>query len=79
MRAVGFIGKGKHKDCLQCEMLCFCFTTKNLIFYRSSDASSGTVRLYDGRGGDKPLETIETLHRFPVHLMTVRTAKHLTL
>ncbi|EDR13370.1 uncharacterized protein LACBIDRAFT_322968 [Laccaria bicolor S238N-H82] len=35
-----------------------------------SDASSGTVRLYDGRGGDKPLETIETLHRFPVHLMT---------
>ena len=28
MRAVGFIGKGKHKGCLQCEMLCFYFTTK---------------------------------------------------
>ncbi|KAJ3791249.1 peptidyl-prolyl cis-trans isomerase [Lentinula aff. detonsa] len=35
-----------------------------------SDASSGTIRLYDARGGDTPLETIENLHRFPVHLMT---------
>ncbi|KAE9393172.1 peptidyl-prolyl cis-trans isomerase [Gymnopus androsaceus JB14] len=35
-----------------------------------SDASSGTIRLYDGRGGDTPLETIENLHRFPVHVMT---------
>ncbi|TFK40808.1 hypothetical protein BDQ12DRAFT_734001 [Crucibulum laeve] len=35
-----------------------------------SDASSGTIRLYDGRGGDTPLETIETLHRFPVHVMS---------
>jgi hypothetical protein len=37
-----------------------------------SDAVTGTIRLYDGRGDDKPLETIEELHRFPVHLMTVR-------
>ncbi|PPQ65382.1 hypothetical protein CVT26_000007 [Gymnopilus dilepis] len=35
-----------------------------------SDSSSGTIRLYDGRGGDTPLETIESVHRFPVHVMT---------
>jgi len=35
----------------------------------SSDALSGTVYLYDGRGGDKPLETISSVHRFPVHVM----------
>ncbi|KAJ7644158.1 hypothetical protein FB45DRAFT_289732 [Roridomyces roridus] len=34
-----------------------------------SDSASGTIRLYDGRGGDTALETIETLHRFPVHVM----------
>lgn len=37
----------------------------------SSDASSGVIRLYDGRGGDKPLETLSSIHRFPVHVMTV--------
>lgn len=37
----------------------------------SSDATSGVIRLYDGRGGDKPLETIDTVHKFPVHIMTV--------
>ncbi|KAF9463062.1 hypothetical protein BDZ94DRAFT_1259976 [Collybia nuda] len=35
-----------------------------------SDATSGKIRLYDGRGGDTPLETIDNLHRSPVHLMT---------
>ncbi|KAK1229891.1 Peptidyl-prolyl cis-trans isomerase cyp15 [Marasmius sp. AFHP31] len=35
-----------------------------------SDSASGTIRLYDGRGTDSPLEVIESLHRFPVHLMT---------
>ncbi|KAF7365190.1 Peptidyl-prolyl cis-trans isomerase cyp15 [Mycena venus] len=35
-----------------------------------SDAATGVIRLYDGRGGDTPLETIESLHRFPVHIMT---------
>ncbi|KAJ3934869.1 MAG: peptidyl-prolyl cis-trans isomerase [Lentinula lateritia] len=35
-----------------------------------SDASCGTIRLYDGRGGDEPLETIENIHRFPVHIIT---------
>jgi peptidylprolyl isomerase domain and WD repeat-containing protein 1 len=38
----------------------------------SSEQHSGTIRLYDGRGDGKPLETVETLHRFPVHIMTVR-------
>lgn len=35
-----------------------------------SDSASGTIRLYDGRGSSAPLETIENLHRFPVHVMT---------
>ncbi|KAF9267395.1 hypothetical protein L218DRAFT_920202 [Marasmius fiardii PR-910] len=35
-----------------------------------SDSASGTIRLYDGRGGDTPLETVKSLHRFPVHIMT---------
>jgi hypothetical protein len=38
----------------------------------SSEQNSGTIRLYDGRGDGEPLETVEKLHRFPVHLMTVR-------
>ncbi|KAF9533146.1 hypothetical protein CPB83DRAFT_845916 [Crepidotus variabilis] len=35
-----------------------------------SDATSGVIRLYDGRGGDQPLETVEGVHRFPVHVMS---------
>ncbi|KAI0729627.1 hypothetical protein C8Q72DRAFT_305106 [Fomitopsis betulina] len=35
-----------------------------------SDRNSGAVRLYDARGNDQPLETVDRLHRFPVHLMT---------
>ncbi|KAJ3502887.1 hypothetical protein NLJ89_g8684 [Agrocybe chaxingu] len=35
-----------------------------------ADSSSGVIRLYDARGGDKPLETVESVHRFPVHVMT---------
>ncbi|KAI9465600.1 hypothetical protein BJY52DRAFT_1245051 [Lactarius psammicola] len=35
-----------------------------------SEQNSGTIRLYDGRGDGKPLETLEKLHRFPIHLMT---------
>jgi hypothetical protein len=37
----------------------------------SSEQNSGAIRLYDGRGDEKPLETVEKLHRFPIHLMTV--------
>ena len=37
-----------------------------------SEHNSGTIRLYDGRGGDTPLETTTKLHRYPVHVMTVR-------
>ncbi len=40
----------------------------------SSEQNSGTIRLYDGRGDGNPLETVEKLHRFPIHLMTVRLA-----
>ncbi|KAI0699305.1 hypothetical protein C8T65DRAFT_581357 [Cerioporus squamosus] len=35
-----------------------------------SERGTGVIRLYDGRGGDKPLETLDKLHRFPVHVMT---------
>ncbi|KAG1822732.1 uncharacterized protein BJ212DRAFT_1444982 [Suillus subaureus] len=34
-----------------------------------SEQGTGTIWLYDGRGNDTPLLTIEKLHRFPVHLM----------
>ena len=43
----------------------------NLMLFRS-DSQSGIIRVYDGRGDPTPLETIEKLHRFPVHVMAVR-------
>ncbi|KAG6890621.1 hypothetical protein C0995_006597 [Termitomyces sp. Mi166 len=42
----------------------------DVVNFGMSDSKAGTIRIYDGRGDGKPLETIETLHRFPVHLMT---------
>jgi hypothetical protein len=38
----------------------------------SSEQGTGTIRIYDGRGDNNPLETVDKLHRAPVHLMTVR-------
>ncbi|EIN12739.1 peptidyl-prolyl cis-trans isomerase [Punctularia strigosozonata HHB-11173 SS5] len=35
-----------------------------------SEQNSGIVRIYDGRGDGTPLETLDKLHRFPVHVMT---------
>ncbi|TFL06846.1 hypothetical protein BDV98DRAFT_556785 [Pterulicium gracile] len=35
-----------------------------------SDSTSGTIRIYDGRGEGTPLETVDKVHRFPVHVMT---------
>ncbi|KAG8769827.1 hypothetical protein FRC12_004700 [Ceratobasidium sp. 428] len=35
-----------------------------------SDEKSSTIRIYDGRGDGTPLQTIPSLHRAPVHLMT---------
>ncbi|PCH40031.1 peptidyl-prolyl cis-trans isomerase [Wolfiporia cocos MD-104 SS10] len=35
-----------------------------------SERETGTIRLYDGRGNGQPLETVDKLHRFPVHIMT---------
>ena len=43
--------------------------TSNKIY--SSEQETGTIRLYDGRGNDTPLLTIDQLHRSPVHVMTV--------
>lgn len=37
----------------------------------SSEQNTGVIRIYDGRGDDKPLVSIEKLHRSPVHLMAV--------
>ncbi|KAH7103295.1 hypothetical protein BKA62DRAFT_616374 [Auriculariales sp. MPI-PUGE-AT-0066] len=34
-----------------------------------SEANSGVIRIYDGRGGNEPLQTVSQLHRSPVHLM----------
>ncbi|KZW01557.1 peptidyl-prolyl cis-trans isomerase [Exidia glandulosa HHB12029] len=34
-----------------------------------SEDRTSTIRIYDGRGGDEPLQTIPSLHRAPVHLM----------
>ncbi|RXW25352.1 hypothetical protein EST38_g494 [Candolleomyces aberdarensis] len=41
-----------------------------------SDASSGVIRLYDGRGQGTPLQTIDSVHRFPVHVMTYSDRYH---
>jgi peptidylprolyl isomerase domain and WD repeat-containing protein 1 len=35
-----------------------------------ADSTSGVIRIYDGRGTDAPLETVDSLHKFPVHVMT---------
>ncbi|KAJ8523183.1 hypothetical protein ONZ45_g325 [Pleurotus djamor] len=35
-----------------------------------SDSQSGVIKIYDGRGTDTPLMTAETLHRFPVSVLT---------
>ena len=37
----------------------------------SSDANTGAIRIYDGRGEGQTLSVVEKLHRFPVHVMTV--------
>jgi hypothetical protein len=39
--------------------------------FNRSDSASGTIHFYDGRGGDTPLDSVTSLHRFPVHLMAV--------
>ncbi|KIJ54621.1 hypothetical protein M422DRAFT_153445 [Sphaerobolus stellatus SS14] len=35
-----------------------------------SDAASGVIRVFDGRGEGRPLYVVDKLHRFPVHVMT---------
>ncbi|KAI0695992.1 hypothetical protein BC835DRAFT_1272557 [Cytidiella melzeri] len=35
-----------------------------------SEKNTGIIRLYDGRGDGQPLETIDKLHRSPVHIIT---------
>ena len=47
------------------------WNTATIYGIHSSEANSGVIRIYDGRGDDKPLLTIDKVHRFPVHLMTV--------
>ncbi|CCO29142.1 peptidylprolyl isomerase domain and WD repeat-containing protein 1 [Rhizoctonia solani AG-1 IB] len=41
-----------------------------ISYATSSDEKSSTIRIYDGRGDGTPLQTISSLHRAPVHLMT---------
>lgn len=42
-----------------------------LPFTHRSDSASGQIRVYDGRGDDKPLFVVDKVHRAPVHIMTV--------
>ena len=42
-----------------------------ILTLSSSDANSGKIHIYDGRGNETPLETVSKLHKAPVHLMTV--------
>lgn len=39
----------------------------------SSEQGTGVIRIYDGRGDGNPLQTIDKLHKYPVHIMTVGT------
>ncbi|KAH6912640.1 peptidyl-prolyl cis-trans isomerase [Coprinopsis sp. MPI-PUGE-AT-0042] len=41
-----------------------------------SEASSGKIHLYDGRGTESPLEVVDSVHRFPVHVMTYSDQYH---
>ncbi|KAI5896714.1 uncharacterized protein SCHCODRAFT_02615627 [Schizophyllum commune H4-8] len=34
-----------------------------------SDAASGTIRIYDARGDGTPVSVVDTVHRYPVHVM----------
>ncbi|KAG8970277.1 hypothetical protein FRC05_000651 [Tulasnella sp. 425] len=34
-----------------------------------SEANSSTIRIYDGRGDGRPMDTIDKLHRAPVHII----------
>ncbi|KAF4577194.1 PPIase cyclophilin-type domain-containing protein [Pleurotus pulmonarius] len=34
-----------------------------------TDAASGSIKIYDGRGNDTPLMSVDDLHRFPVTVM----------
>ena len=51
--------------------LCILASSCCLLLGCSSERNSGVIRIYDGRGDEKPLVSIEKLHRSPVHLMTV--------
>lgn len=42
-----------------------------LTVLKRSEQTTGVIRIYDGRGDDKPLLTIDKVHRAPVHVMTV--------
>ncbi|EIW81070.1 hypothetical protein CONPUDRAFT_165295 [Coniophora puteana RWD-64-598 SS2] len=35
-----------------------------------SEQGTGIIRIYDGRGDDKPIMVVDKLHRSPVHVMT---------
>jgi peptidylprolyl isomerase domain and WD repeat-containing protein 1 len=70
MRAAGSTDVVKLKDYWQCKTL-FVSSEIHLLTKCSSEQSTGVIRIYDGRGDDKPLVVVDKLHRSPVHLMTV--------
>ena len=62
-----------------CALSLYCFVIVRCSRHVSSEQNSGAIRLYDGRGDGNPLETVEKLHRFPIHLMTVRLSQSLAI
>lgn len=73
MRAAGCTSVVRRKGYWQCEPLGlpWLVSSCDLLFGCSSEQNSGVIRIYDGRGDEKPLVSIDKLHRSPVHLMAV--------
>jgi peptidylprolyl isomerase domain and WD repeat-containing protein 1 len=48
-----------------------------LLIFQSSDKSSSTIRLYDGRSGNEtPLHVLDKIHRSPVSIMKYHPYAH---
>jgi hypothetical protein len=62
--------RGQAQGLLAVYVVLLLYKSMKLMLLRS-DSQSGVIRIYDGRGSSTPLETIDKLHRFPVHVMAV--------
>lgn len=62
--------RGQAQGLLAVYVILLLYKSMKFILLRS-DSQSGVIRIYDGRGSGTPLETIDKLHRLPVHVMAV--------